>query len=101
MPPVRARPILAGPVALRDVAGAGEAEQVAAGGAVAQRVPQAPMNRPAALAVAPSRRDDRTGNDACPFGPRPSNCCEEALRVVRLPVCEEKLGLGGDRMHDF
>ena len=85
----RGRPSAAGPCCRR-----WRSRAVAAGLPSPSRRP-APRGPPAALAVAPVGHDHRAGDDLRPLLLRPAHRLQEAVRLVRLPVGEEQLGLGG------
>src|SRR5262249_33562446 len=59
------------------------------------------VDRAAALAVAPARRDDRTGDDPRPHVAGPAHGRQELPQVADVPVGEQQLGVRRQRMDDL
>src|SRR5205807_3403794 len=95
------RSVAAAPVALGNIARAGEAEHISRMGAVAKDAAKRGMYAAAALAVAPVRHDDRTGNQPGALLTRPARRLQKLLRLVGLPIREQQLGFRRQRVHDL
>src|SRR5262249_22836605 len=89
------------PMALGGVAGAGEAEKVAFAIALAQNGSQLGVHLAAAFAVAPTRHDQRAGNDLRTLLSCPPCGSQEPFRPVGVPVGEQQLGFGRDGVDDL